>query len=209
MKIFLALLLFSSLAFAAGNNPVPNARIKGDSQVSGTLTTTGTSTFAAGSFLTMSATSTLTVNGVLQGTPTGGTLNLGSVTVNTPNVTGGITTSGTHTGLTVLTGSTQVGATGTPFAAIKSGTGSVSWGLINADSEVTAYLAVASATNTGLSAVELGWGAALDNGIYVKQKFVVSTGTVAIILGNEGTTSGGAVTVNNRTVRATVIQYLP
>lgn len=60
MKTFLSLLLFSSLAFAAGNNPVPNARIKENSIVSGTLTTTGTSTFSAGSFLTMSATSTLT-----------------------------------------------------------------------------------------------------------------------------------------------------
>lgn len=84
------------------------------------------------------------------------------------------------------------------------GTGSLDYGSISAGAEATLTVTVTGAVTTNTPTVELGWSAALEDGIIVKQAWVSGSNTVSVRVAN---VSGSPIDPASVTCRATVTNY--
>lgn len=107
---------------------------------------------------------------------------------------------------TTLSGSTSltIGG-GTAVAKILSASAALDWPSIAGLSESTLTITVSGATTTNTPTVGLGFSAALEASIAVKQAWVSGANTVSITLRNLN--AAVAVDPASLTVRATVISY--
>jgi hypothetical protein len=93
---------------------------------------------------------------------------------------------------------------GTTVTKLLSGSGSLNYGSIAAGGEETLTVTVTGAATTGTPSVQLGWSAALEDGIVVKQAWVSGADTVSVRVRN---TTAGAIDPAAVTCRATVMAF--
>ncbi len=94
--------------------------------------------------------------------------------------------------------------TGTTISQILSGSASLDFGSIAAGAEATLTVTVTGAATTNTPSVSLGFSAALEDGIVVKQAWVSAANTVSVRVRNE---TAGSIDPAAVTVRATVISF--
>jgi hypothetical protein len=99
---------------------------------------------------------------------------------------------------------TCVGANGTPIAGIVSAAARLDYGTISAGDKATRTIAVAGAVTNNIPSISLGWSAALEDGIVIKQAWVSSPETVSVQVAN---TSQRAIVMAPVTCRATVSNF--
>lgn len=93
---------------------------------------------------------------------------------------------------------------GTTIARILSASTSLDYGSISSGAEATLTITVTGASTTNTPTVFLGFSAAMEDGIVVKQAWVSATNTVSVRVRN---VSGGSIDPASVTVRAMVSQF--
>ncbi|MBI5770839.1 MAG: tail fiber domain-containing protein [Verrucomicrobia bacterium] len=208
---------------APAATPIKDLSLTGTSPFAGTINNTAANNFLSGATATFAAGSTLTLNGALAGTPTGGTLNLSALTLtlgaqsgaslsslNADNLASGTLPAAR---MPALTGdvTTTAGAVATTLATVNSNVGTYGGatqaaqvtvnakGLVTAAAGVTVTPAVGSITGLGT-----GVATALSNAPN-------ATGGVVLYSGNIGAATGTSLTLGSSgitpsaTVRAVFI----